>query len=361
MAVRVEGDEGQAEDSFFQVLFDDNASLFPSVMESPDLGFRFNLEGKFAPVAGSAGNEVSGPGRPEAEDQAVVELETLVGREACCRATEKPFIERGASDRVFDVENNQVWSDHFWHPCLLLRLQIGKGGDKKWQYVFKMRTSRLLTLLQILRQSRYPVSGSYLAQELGISLRTLYRDIATLKAEGADITGEPGIGYVLQKGFFLPPLMFSEDEMLAFMLGMNWVSWFEDKPLAKASRDVIAKVEKVVPQAVLDAPAAIPYGVGASPGQPIHEEDLSDLRSVIRRERKLDLDYQKPGGKVSHRTVWPVAIGYFPESRVLVAWCEKSCAFRHFRTDRIVRFQVLDEPIGRRRSRLLEEWRQAGP
>jgi len=96
-------------------------------------------------------------------------------------------------------------------------------GDcaRKWQYVFAMRTARLLNLLQILRRSRYPVSGHDLARELGISIRTLYRDIATLQAEGADIEGEPGVGYVLNKGFFLPPLMFSADEMMAFMLGMK--------------------------------------------------------------------------------------------------------------------------------------------
>lgn len=125
-----------------------------------------------------------------------------------------------------------------------------------------MRTSRLLNLLQILRQSRYPVSGNVLAQELGISIRTLYRDVATLQAEGADITGEPGVAYVLQKGFFLPPLMFSEDEMLAFLLGMKWVSRFGDKPLTKASVEMIAKVERVVPETALEAASAIPYGVG---------------------------------------------------------------------------------------------------
>lgn len=221
-----------------------------------------------------------------------------------------------------------------------------------------MRTSRLLTLLQILRQSRFPVSGRDLAQELGISIRTLYRDIATLQANGADIAGEPGVGYVLQKGFFLPPLMFSEDEMLAFMLGMKWVSRFGDKPLAKASMEMIAKVEGVVPETALDAVSAIPFGVGDSAADAIIDEDLSEVREAIRRERKLSIRYQKLDGEASERIIWPIAIGYFPTGRVLVGWCEKNCGFRHFRTDRILVTERMQHKIPKRRSDLLNEWRQ---
>ncbi|CPR19793.1 Transcriptional regulator, DeoR family [Brenneria goodwinii] len=75
------------------------------------------------------------------------------------------------------------------------------------------RAQRLLDLIQILRNHRFPVTGANLAAELGISLRTLYRDIGTLQAQGADIEGEPGLGYVLRPGFMLPPLMFSEEEI----------------------------------------------------------------------------------------------------------------------------------------------------
>ncbi len=85
------------------------------------------------------------------------------------------------------------------------------------------RTQRLLDLMQILRRHRYPVAGHSLAEELGISMRTLYRDIATLQQQGADIVGEVGIGYVLRPGFMLPPLMFSQTEIEALVLGMRWV------------------------------------------------------------------------------------------------------------------------------------------
>ena len=87
-----------------------------------------------------------------------------------------------------------------------------------------VRAERLLDLLQTLRRHRLPVSGHRLASELGISLRTLYRDIATLQAQGAEIDGEPGMGYVLKPGFMLPPLMFSTEEIEALVLGTRWVA-----------------------------------------------------------------------------------------------------------------------------------------
>lgn len=86
------------------------------------------------------------------------------------------------------------------------------------------RTQRLFNLIQILRRHRYPVTGKQLADELDVSLRTLYRDIATLQTQGASIEGEPGLGYVLRPGFMLPPLMFSEDEIEALVLGSRWVA-----------------------------------------------------------------------------------------------------------------------------------------
>lgn len=220
-----------------------------------------------------------------------------------------------------------------------------------------MRTARLLNLLQILRQSRTPVSGHDLARELGTSIRTLYRDIATLQAEGADIEGSPGVGYVLNKGFFLPPLMFSEEEMLALMLGMKWVSGFGDRPLSQASKQVLAKVERVVPEAALDAASAIPFGIGEGPSDRLAEEDLSDLRDAIRRERKLRIIYQKPDLTVSERIIWPIAIGYFSSGRVLVGWCETSRGFRHFRTDRIQGRELLQDRMSKRRTDLMKEWR----
>jgi predicted DNA-binding transcriptional regulator YafY len=81
------------------------------------------------------------------------------------------------------------------------------------------RAERLLQLMQVLRRHRVPASGADLARELGVSLRTLYRDIASLQAQGATIEGEAGVGYLLRPGFTLPPLMLSEEEIEALVLG----------------------------------------------------------------------------------------------------------------------------------------------
>ena len=115
-----------------------------------------------------------------------------------------------------------------------------------------MRAQRLLDLIQVLRRHRQPVTGAALADELGVSLRTLYRDIATLQAQGATIDGEPGIGYVLRPGFMLPPLMFSEDEIAALVLGSRWVADRADTPLGMAASNALAKIAAVLPPDLRD-------------------------------------------------------------------------------------------------------------
>src|SRR5580700_6665819 len=107
------------------------------------------------------------------------------------------------------------------------------------------RAERLLDLLQLLRSYRYPVSGAKLADQLGVSLRTVYRDIVTLQGQGARIDGEPGLGYLLRPGFLLPPLMFSEDEIEALVLGSRWVADRADAKFAAIARNALAKIAAV--------------------------------------------------------------------------------------------------------------------
>ena len=110
------------------------------------------------------------------------------------------------------------------------------------------RTERLLALMQQLRTGRRPRQAHELAQALGVSLRTLYRDIDLLRTQGADIRGEAGVGYVLKKGApTLPPLMFAEGEIEALVLGLRWVVQQPDPALAASARSVLAKVEAVLP------------------------------------------------------------------------------------------------------------------
>src|ERR1700720_3203193 len=114
------------------------------------------------------------------------------------------------------------------------------------------RAQRLLDLIQVLRRHRRPVAGAELARELDVSLRTLYRDIASLQAQGADIAGEAGLGYVLRPGFMLPPLMFNIEEIEALALGSRWVAARADTPLAGAARNALAKIAAILPRDLRD-------------------------------------------------------------------------------------------------------------
>lgn len=220
------------------------------------------------------------------------------------------------------------------------------------------RTQRLLQLLQILRHHRYPVIGSALATELGISVRTLYRDIHTLQAQGAQIEGEPGLGYVLRPGFMLPPLMFSEDEIEALVLGSRWVANRGDSRLGSAAQNALAKIAAVLPSDLRETLDTSTLLVG--PGQPIPvgRIELSVIRRAIRMERKLDMTYLDVKDVESTRTIWPFALGFFDHARVIAAWCELRQSFRHFRTDRISALVTSEQRYPRRRQALLKEWRE---
>ncbi|ATQ79081.1 transcriptional regulator [Massilia violaceinigra] len=221
------------------------------------------------------------------------------------------------------------------------------------------RSERLLTLLQVLRRYRAPVSGHVLARDTGVSIRTLYRDIASLQAQGAAIEGEPGVGYVMKHNFMLPPMMFAPEELDALVLGMRLVAEQGDSGLAQGARAALDKISAVLPAELrreLDASALL---VGAGRQIETHAVDIDLLRRAIRNERKLRITYRTPSGPVSERTVWPYALVYFDLTRVLMCWCELRGTFRNFRTDRIDASELLDERYPKNRQTLLMEWRRS--
>jgi predicted DNA-binding transcriptional regulator YafY len=219
------------------------------------------------------------------------------------------------------------------------------------------RSERLLDLIQILRRHRRPVSGLVLAGELDVSIRTLYRDIATLQGQGAPIEGEPGIGYVLKPGFMLPPLMFTDEEIEAIVLGSRWVAKQPDTRLSAAATDALAKIAAVLPEDLRDELDATALLVGPSVGATRESVDLGVIRQAIRAERKIEMNYEDASGTGSRRTVWPFALGFFDKVRVVVAWCEMRQDFRHFRADRISDLHATDARYPRRRQVMLKEWR----
>ncbi len=219
------------------------------------------------------------------------------------------------------------------------------------------RTERLLDLIQLLRRHRLPVSGKSLAEELGISLRTLYRDVITLQSFGAPIEGEPGVGYVLKPGFMLPPLMFSDDEIEAMVLGARWVTQRADSQLKMAAEHVLAKIAAVLPA---DLKRQLETsGLLVRPGKCVasKDSDLILIRKAIRLERKVQMDYQDLKDNCTSRLVWPIALGFFDEVQLMVTWCELRQEFRHFRTDRIQQLTLTEQKYPERRQVLLKQWR----
>jgi predicted DNA-binding transcriptional regulator YafY len=191
---------------------------------------------------------------------------------------------------------------------------------------------------------------------MGVSLRTLYRDIATLQCQGAEIEGEPGVGYVLRPGFMLPPLMFSTEEIEALVLGTRWVARRSDERLGLAASNALAKIGAVLPQELRDELDAIPLLVAPSAVAVTDRVDVSLIRQAIRGEQKLEITYRDDKGADSNRIIWPFALGFFDSVRLVMAWCELRGDFRHFRTDRIATLTVAGR-YPKRRHILLKEWR----
>lgn len=221
------------------------------------------------------------------------------------------------------------------------------------------RSERLFDLLQSLRRHRRPVSGKVLAEEIGVSIRTLYRDIASLQAQGATIEGEPGVGYVLKPGFFLPPLMFPPEEIEALVLGSRWVAERTDGHLRDAARSALARIAAALSPELRDELHASALLVGPGAEIPADAVDPALLRKAIRIERKLSLSYRDGAGTVSQRVVWPFALAFFDQVRLLVGWCELRQDFRSFRTDRIAEARLLDMRYPGRRQALLKRWRES--
>ena len=222
------------------------------------------------------------------------------------------------------------------------------------------RTERLLDLLQLLRRHRAPVSGANLAAELDISIRTLYRDIATLQGQGAEIEGEPGLGYVLKPGFMLPPLMFSIDELEALVLGAGWVGkQRDDTRLSKAAGNALSKIASVLPPDLRRELDSGSLYVVPSRQSAVTQIDPSFLRDAIRKELKLRIGYRDDSGQETERIIWPFVIGFYEQHKTVGAWCELRQDFRHFRIDRIASLAATGERLPRRRHALLNEWREA--
>jgi predicted DNA-binding transcriptional regulator YafY len=221
------------------------------------------------------------------------------------------------------------------------------------------RADRLFQIIQILRRAPRPITADAIAAELETSKRSIYRDIATLIGQRVPIRGEAGVGYMLEGGFDMPPLMLTPDEIEVAMLGAQWVSRHGDPVLARAAADLMAKIEAAVPEdlrPVVQRPASV------APPRPRAVADTIDmvaLRAAIHAGHRLHLTYRDEQGQETQRAVWPVLIAYFDNARTLAAWCEMRSDFRHFRTDRVVVADFTGERYPERPAALRARWRKS--
>lgn len=221
------------------------------------------------------------------------------------------------------------------------------------------RTERLFQIIQILRGARAPVTAQSMAGELETSLRTIYRDVAELLAQRVPIRGEAGVGYMLDQGFDLPPLMLTPDEIEAAVLGARWVSARGDPALKRAARDLITKIGAVIPEHLRPFLLEPALTTPEAPRMLAEDAvDMSRVRAAIRGQTKIVLLYRDEADRETRRTIWPVAVGYYETVRIIAAWCELRQDFRHFRTDRVSDAEFLEERYPGRKALLRAEWRK---
>jgi predicted DNA-binding transcriptional regulator YafY len=220
------------------------------------------------------------------------------------------------------------------------------------------RADRLFRIIQVLRRRRRPVTAQEIAEELEASARTIYRDIAQLMADRVPIRGEAGIGYVLEGGFDMPPLMLTPDEVEAAMLGAQWVMGRADPVLARAASDLVAKIGVVIPEHL--RPLLMEPALTATSHNVVVSDaiDMTRVRTSIRAQGKIALFYRDEQGRETRRVIWPFAVGYLDAVRLIMAWCEMRKGFRHFRTDRVIAAEFLETRYQIPRAKLRTQWRQ---
>jgi len=202
------------------------------------------------------------------------------------------------------------------------------------------RSNRLFEIIQILRAAPKPVRAQDLAESLEVSERTIYRDISALQAMQTPIEGEAGIGYIMRRGYDLPPLNFDQEEVEALRVGLLMLSRTGDSHLQHAAQRICDKIDALQDRA--------DWLQVSSWGAPLDDPEKgcvskAVLRSAIRSETKLKLTYRDEQDQETVRVVRPVSLVYHLECVMVIGWCELRNALRHFRTDRLYACEVLDE------------------
>lgn len=202
------------------------------------------------------------------------------------------------------------------------------------------RADRLFRLVELLRSKRL-ATGGWLAEQLQVSLRTLYRDIHDLTLSGVPIEGEAGVGYRLRYRLDVPPLLFDPAELEALLVGSRMVQAWGDADLAQAATAALAKIHNVLPDLLRrEAQRAQLFIPPQQTERPTH---LTELRRAVRQHQVVAVTYTREDGETSERSLWPLGLFFWGKHWTLIGWCLLRDEFRHFRVDRIGALTVLDE------------------
>lgn len=210
------------------------------------------------------------------------------------------------------------------------------------------RADRLFRIVQLLRRRRTVVTAAQLSSRLGISERTVYRDISDLIQAGTPIAGEAGVGYRLQPGYDLPPLMFDREEIQALVLGARIVRQVGDPALSRAAESILAKVADVLPKDLEPLLADTRLFMPSIVNTAASATGLALAREALVARRRMHFTYSDEQGKTGDRTVRPLGVFFWGRTWTLAAWCELRQDFRNFRLDRVTDAQLKtafsDEP-----------------
>lgn len=197
------------------------------------------------------------------------------------------------------------------------------------------RADRLFQIVQHLRGGRL-VTAAQLAERLEVSPRTIYRDIADLIGSGVPVEGEAGVGYVMRRGYDLPPLMFTRAEVTALVAGARLIRAFGGAALARASEEALVKIATVLPEAARTEAERVPIHAFSGLTDPALRDRLDRVEAAIGTRHLLRLDYSDEAGTRTLRDVRPLGLWFWGKVWTLIAWCELRQAFRLFRIDRIL-------------------------
>jgi predicted DNA-binding transcriptional regulator YafY len=218
------------------------------------------------------------------------------------------------------------------------------------------RADRLFDIIQTLRGAKGPMTAAQIAERLEVTPRTIYRDIATLQARRVPIEGAAGLGYLLRRGFDLPPLMFTAEEIEAILVGSLLTRRTGDPGLKIAADSVLSKVAAILPTALQDHLTSPSFFVSEHGASEPTIANLTLVRRAIRNRNKLEIDYADRQGELTKRRIWPMAVAYFVEVTLICAWCELRSDYRHFRADRIRSLKVSEETFSTNDGKLMTEW-----